>query len=439
MIARKLKKPVIATSANITDDPIAKDEPDAFSRLSKIADYFLTHNRDIIRRCDDSVVRIIAERQVPIRRSRGFAPLPIQVPFQFRKPVLALGPYMNNTIAVGIDNKVYLSQHIGDLDSPLAIEFYEETIRDLLRLLDVKPEIVVSDLHPGYYSTKYGEKHYSNELVSVQHHFAHILSCMTDNNVPEETEVIGFAFDGTGYGTDGTIWGSEVFIASYSGFKRAYHLRPFRLPGGDRSVREPCRTALSLLYETFGDEALSIGHNPLSDKEKAFLIEMIKKDVNSPVTTGMGRLFDGVASLINVKQKISYHAQAAIALEQAALKSDITDSYPFTLRNNEIDQRAVIETIVKDLESNTAPEVIARKFHNTVVDIIVSVAESLKKETGISTVALTGGVFQNTLLSENSFDRLTEKGFSPLLHQIVPPNDGGIALGQAVYAQFCEG
>jgi hydrogenase maturation protein HypF len=438
LIVRKLKKPVIATSANITDDPIAKDEPDAFARLSKIADYFLTHNRDIIRRCDDSVVTVIAERQVPIRRSRGFVPLPLQVPFQFRKPVLALGPYMNNTIAVGIDNKVYHSQHIGDLDSPLAIEFYEETIHDFLRLLDIQPEIVVSDLHPGYYSTKHGEKHYSGKLVSVQHHFAHILSCMTDNNVPEGTAVIGFAFDGTGYGTDGTVWGSEVFIASHSGFKRAYNLKPFKLPGGDRSVREPCRTALSLLYETFGDEALNIPHNPLSAKERSFLVEMIKKDVNSPVTTGMGRLFDGVASLINVKQKISYHAQAAIALEQAAMKSDKTDSYPFTLRNNEIDQRAVIEAIVKDLDKDTAPEIIARKFHNTIVDIIVSIAESLRKETGISTVALTGGVFQNALLSENSFDRLTDKGFVPLLHQLVPPNDGGIALGQAVYAQFCH-
>jgi len=436
LLMKKLKRPVIATSANITDDPIAKDEPDAFGRLSKIADYFLTHNRDIISRCDDSVVRVIAERQVPIRRSRGFAPLPIQVPFRFSKPVLALGPYMNNTIAVGIEDKVYLSQHIGDLDSPLAIEFYEETIHDFLRLLDIQPEIVVSDLHPGYYSTKYGEKQFRNSLVKVQHHFAHILSCMTDNNVPEESEVIGFAFDGTGYGPDGNVWGSEVFIASYKGFKRAYHLRPFRLPGGDRSVREPCRTALSLLYETFGDAALNIRHNPLSDKERSFLLEMIKKEINSPVTTGMGRLFDGVASLINVKQKISYHAQAAIALEQAALQSDRTDSYPFIVRNNEIDQRAFIKTIVKDLDKNTAPEIIARKFHNTIADMIVSIAEALRKETGISTVALTGGVFQNTLLSENSFEKLTEKGFVPMLHQLVPPNDGGIALGQAVYGQF---
>lgn len=436
LIARKLKKPVIATSANTTDDPIAKDEQDAFARLSKIADYFLTHNRDIVRRCDDSVVRVVAGRQVPLRRSRGFAPLPVSVPFHFRKPVLALGPSMNNTIAVGIDNKVYLSQHIGDLDSPLAIEFYEEAIGDFLRLLDIQPDVAVSDLHPGYYSTKYGEKHFSGRLVSVQHHFAHILSCMTDNSVPEEKEVIGFAFDGTGYGPDRTVWGSEVFIASYRGFTRKYHLSPFRLPGGDRSVLEPSRTALSLLYEAFGDAALHIRHNPLSEKERSFLIEMLKKEVNSPATTGMGRLFDGVASLINVKQKISYHAQAAIALEQAAIKSNVTDAYPFTVRNGEIDQSAVIKTIVKDLDNNTAPEVIARKFHNTIVDMIVSIAESLRKETGISTVALTGGVFQNSILSENSLERLTEKGFSPLMHQIVPPNDGGIALGQAVYGHF---
>lgn len=436
MILRKLKKPVIATSANVTDDPIAKDEPDAFARLSKIADYFLTHNRDIVRRCDDSVVRVMSGRQVPVRRSRGFAPLPLHVPFQFSKPVLALGPFMNNTIAAGVENKVYLSQHIGDLDTPLTIEFYEETIKDFLRLLEVKPEIVVSDLHPGYYSTKYGEGHCSGKLVRVQHHFAHILSCMTDNSVPDQTEVIGFAFDGTGYGTDKTVWGSEVCIASYRGFRRAYHLRPFRLPGGERSVREPCRTALSLLYETFGDEAMNITHNPLSARERAFLMEMMKKDVNSPETTSMGRLFDAVASLINVRQKISYHAQAAIDFEQAAIRSDGTDSYPFRVKNTAIDQRPVIESIVRDLDKQTAPEVIAKKFHNTIVDIVVSIAEALRKETGISTVVLTGGVFQNAILSEHSFERLTEKCFTPLIHQRVPPNDGGIALGQAVYGQF---
>jgi len=437
LIVKKLKKPLIATSANSTDDPIAKDEPDAFARLGETADYFLTHNRDIIRRCDDSVVRVIADRQVPLRRSRGFAPLPVTVPFRFTKPVLALGPSMNNTIAAGIDDRVYLSQHIGDLDTPLAIEFYEETVHDFLGLLDIKPEIVVSDLHPGYYSTRYGEKHFSDRLVRVQHHYAHILSCMAENEIEEGSEVIGFAFDGTGYGTDGTVWGSEVFVASSGGFRRAFHLRPFRLPGGDHAVREPSRTALSLLYETIGDAAHNTSWNPLSPGERSFLIEMIQKGVNSPFTTGMGRLFDAVASLINVQQTISYHAQAAVALEQAAMKSDTTDAYLFSLSKDEINQMKVIESIVRDLDKSTAPEVIARKFHNAIVNAVVSISELLRKETSVKTVALTGGVFQNALLAEGCFHRLSEKGFIPLLHQTVPPNDGGIALGQAVYGRFC--
>lgn len=205
LMMRKLRSPVIATSANLSDEPIVKDEKEAFTRLSKIADYILSHNRDIVRRCDDSVVRVMAERQAQIRRSRGFAPLAVIAPFRFRRPVLALGPYMNSTIAIGIDDKVYLSQHIGDLDTPLAVEFYEETVLDLLSLLDVRPEVVVSDMHPGYYSARFGERHYGDRLFRVQHHFAHILSCMTDNDLPDDAEVIGFAFDGTGYGLDKTI------------------------------------------------------------------------------------------------------------------------------------------------------------------------------------------------------------------------------------------
>ncbi|MBI4824792.1 MAG: carbamoyltransferase HypF, partial [Nitrospirae bacterium] len=253
IILQKLMRPLIATSANISDEPIAKDEDDAFKRLASIADYFLTHNREIVRRCDDSVVRIVSERQVPIRRSRGFAPLPVILPFKLKRPVLALGPYMNNTIAVGMDDKVYLSQHIGDLETPLAMEFYKETVNDFLRLFNIKPEIVVADMHPGYFSTVFGEKYYKDKLVKVQHHFAHMLSCMAENDIQTDEEVIGFAFDGTGYGIDKTVWGSEVMIVSYSGFKRLYHLHPYHLPGGEKAVKEPFRTALSLLCETFGD------------------------------------------------------------------------------------------------------------------------------------------------------------------------------------------
>jgi hydrogenase maturation protein HypF len=436
ILLRKLKKPVVATSANITDEPIVKDEKDAFARLSNITDYFLVHNRDIIRRCDDSVVRIAAERHVPIRRSRGFAPLPITLPFKLKKNALSLGPYMNNTVALGIDDKIYISQHIGDLDTPLAMKFYEETIQDFLRLFDIVPELVIADLHPGYYSTKFGEQHFKDKLIKIQHHFAHILSCMAENDIPNNAEVIGFAFDGTGYGLDGTIWGSEVMIASHKGFKRAFHLRPYKLPGGDKAVKEPCRTALSLLYETIGKEAMNIQYSPIPEKEKLFFLEMIKKDINSPVTTSMGRLFDGIASIIGLKQKISYHAQAAIALEQLALRSEETGSYPFSIEDGIIDQRPLIETIINDLKSAIPKDIIAKKFHNTIIKIVIFTAELLRKETKISRVALTGGVFQNSLLLEKSFYKLKERGFIPLIQQLVPPNDGGISLGQAVYSHY---
>ncbi len=432
IILQKLKKPVIATSANMIDEPIVKDEADAFKRLSEVADYILTHNRDIVRRCDDSVVRIAAERQVPIRRSRGFAPLPIVVPFKFKKPVLALGTYMNNTIAIGIDNKVFISQHIGDLDTPLAMEFFEETINDFLRLFDVKPEVVVSDMHPGYYSTKFGERHFKDKLVKVQHHFAHILSCMAENDIPEEEEVIGFAFDGTGYGIDKTIWGSEVLIASYKGFKRVSHLRLFRLPGADKVVEDPRRTALSLLFETLGEKAMDIDYIPIPRKERAFFINMIKRNINSPVTTSMGRFFDGVSSIIGLKHEVSYHAQAAVALEQSALRSNETHLYPFIIENSIIDYRPMIENIVNDLKLEMPKETIAKKFHNTIIDIIIHISESIRKETGLGIVALSGGVFQNTILLENVFNKLKERGFITIMHQLVPANDGGVSLGQVV-------
>lgn len=434
IMLKKLKRPVIATSANITDDPIVMDEKDAFTRLSGIADYILIHNRGIVRRCDDSVVRITADRQIPLRRSRGFAPVPVALPFRLSKTVLALGPNMNNTIAVGIDDRVYLSQHIGDLDTPLAMEFYQDTINDFLSLLDVTPDVVVADMHPGYYSTRYGESEYPDKLVKVQHHYAHILSCMAENGLPEDAEVIGFAFDGTGYGLDRTIWGSEALIASYNGFRRALHLRPFRLPGGDKAVQEPRRTALSLLYDTFGEKAYELQCSPFEEKEKILLLEIIKKGINCPLTTSMGRLFDAVASIIGLHHKISYRAQAAIALEQLARKSDNSGSYPFVISNNMIYQLPIIDRIVDDAGAEVPAEVIARKFHNTMEDLVVEAALVLREETGISHVVLSGGVFQNAILLENTFNKLKAEGFIPLIHQLVPSNDGGISLGQAVFS-----
>lgn len=439
IILQRLKSPIVATSANISDEPIAKDDGDAFKRLSGIADYFLTHDRKIIRRCDDSVVRIVAERQVPIRRSRGFAPLPVLLPFKLKRPVLALGSYMNNTIAVGIDDKVYISQHIGDLETPLAMEFYEETVNDFLKLFDIKPAIVVADMHPGYYSTIFGEKHFKDKLVKVQHHFAHILSCMAENDIQTDEEVIGFAFDGTGYGTDKTVWGSEVMTASYSGFKRSYHLHPYRLPGGEKAVKEPVRTALSLLYETFGDVS-EFDILSLSEQEKKFYTDMIKKGINSPLTTSIGRLFDGVASIIGLRHHVSYHAQAAVMLEQAASRLNENGIYPFSMNDDIIEFRPMIKEIVKDKRSGILAENMAKKFHNTIIEMIISLSDSLRNDTGINKVALSGGVFQNGIILGGAFDKLKERGFIPLIHQLVPSNDGGISLGQAVaadYQRFC--
>jgi hydrogenase maturation protein HypF len=308
--------------------------------------------------------------------------------------------------------------------------FYEETVNDLLKLFNIKPETVISDLHPWYFSTLFGEKHYGNRLIKVQHHFAHILSCMTENDIEQDEKVIGFAFDGTGYGLDNTVWGSEVVVAGYSGFNRAFHLRPYRLPGGEKAVKEPFRTAFSLLYDTLGEDVLSSELLPLSDQQKRFYLDMIKKEVNSPLCSSMGRLFDGVASIMGLRHHISYHAQAAIILEQAALRSKDTGCYRFSIEGEIIDFRPVIRDIVTDMRDGIPKDDIAAKFHNTVIGIIIHLSDILRRGSGINRVALSGGVFQNGILLEGSFNRLKEKGFAPLVHQLVPPNDGGISLGQ---------
>jgi hydrogenase maturation protein HypF len=434
IILKKLKKPVVATSGNITDEPIARTEEEAFARLSGVADYIVSHNRPIVRRCDDSVVRVLSGKQVPVRRSRGFAPLPVMLPFRLRKPVLALGPFMNSTIALGIGNRAYISQHIGDLDNPFATEFFEETVTDFLRLFDVRPEVVVTDMHPGYFSTRFGEERYGDRVFKVQHHHAHVLSCMAENDVMADSGVIGFAFDGTGYGLDGTLWGSEVLVVSEEGFRREFHLRPFRLPGGENAIREPCRTAFSVLFETFGEEAGKLDLLPLNMTEKDFFTTMIKKNVNSPFTTGMGRLFDAVASLIGLRHRVSFHAQSAIALEQLALGTVDPGSYSFAIDEGIIDYRPMIRMITEDILSEVPGGLIARRFHNTIADMIITISESLGRDTGFRRVALTGGVFQNTILLQNVTGALKERGFLPLLHQLVPANDGGISLGQVVAA-----
>jgi len=435
LILREFSKPVVATSANITDDPIAKDNDEALKRLSGIADLFLMHDRPIKRRCDDSVVAVISNRQVPIRRSRGFAPLPITVPFEFEKPVLALGPYMKNTIAIGIEDKIFLSQHIGDIDTPLAMEFYKETVKDLLSLLQVEPEIVVCDKHPNYYTTKFGKEHFSDRLIQVQHHHSHIVSCMAENEIPFNEDVIGFSFDGTGYGEDGTIWGGEVLIANCREFKRVYNLKTFPLPGGDKAVKEPFRVALSL--STLANLELPESFLKRQDRKKlAFIEQMIEKNVNCPLTSSMGRLFDGISSILGIKDVVSYHAQAAVMLEQTALRCETQKAYKFHIGNGIIDWTGLISSIVNDVKDGKPKEIIARKFHNAVSNMVLEVSLKLREETGINKVVLSGGVFQNRLLTESCLKMLNEENFNVYIHQLVPTNDGGISSGQAVIGYF---
>ncbi|TCK06599.1 carbamoyltransferase HypF [Phorcysia thermohydrogeniphila] len=429
IILRDFKRPIVATSANVTDEPIIKDNEGALSIIGSIADGALVHNRRIVRRCDDSVVRIVAGRQVPIRRSRGFVPLPVLLPFSLKRPVLALGVHMKNTVAVAKENKVYISQHVGDIDNPKAESFFEEVVSDMLNLFEVEPEVVVCDRHPLYYSTRFGKEKFSDKLVQVFHHHAHVISCMAENEVPLESKVIGVSFDGTGYGEDGTIWGGEFLVAGYTEFERKFHLKTFRLPGGDKAVKEPYRVAVFLLLESGIDPKKVLKVEP---KRLLFIEQMVKKGINSPLTSSMGRLFDGVSAILGIREKVSYQAQAAILLEQRALKFNTEESYHFDLFDSEVDWRPVIEQLVKD-KSSLSVEEIARKFHNTVVKMVVEVVERLRDETGLNAVALSGGVFQNRLLTEALYRTLTKRGFKVLLHQIVPPNDGGISLGQAVY------
>jgi hydrogenase maturation protein HypF len=430
ILLRNFGKPIVATSCNLTDEPIVKDNDEALKTLGKLTDAVLLHNREIARRCDDSVVRVIGGRVVPIRRSRGYAPLPVLLPFPLKREVLALGPFMKNTVAVAKENRVYLSQHVGDLDNLKAEEFFEETVKDLLKLFEVEPEAVVCDYHPGYYSTKFGERHFKDRLIKVYHHHAHAVAVMAENEVKPEEEVIALTYDGTGLGPDGTIWGGEVLIASYADFERAFHLKQFKLPGGEKAVKEPFRCALSVLTE-LGLEPEK--HLKRSEKELKLLKQAVKKGINSPITSSMGRLFDAVAALLGVKEVVSYQAQGAILLEELASKVRCEEAFTVRLNGNAVDWSQMVLELLNLKEKGERVELIAHRFHNWVVLSSVEVVKRLREARGIEKVALSGGVFQNALLTEKLSEKLKEEGFTVLTHQIVPPNDGGLSLGQAVY------
>lgn len=430
LLMRELNCPIVATSGNISDESICFDNKETLSRLSGIADYFLIHNRDIVRPVDDSIVRHISGRQMIIRRSRGYAPLPVYL----KNPLgsrLAVGAHLKNSIAVSIGNQVFISQHIGDLNTALTGATFENTINDLSRLYELEPEEIICDLHPDYLSSKYTAQTATN-LRHVQHHHAHIFSCMAENELTPP--VLGVAWDGTGLGLDHQIWGGEFFSAGAESINRIGTFRSFRLPGGEKAIKEPRRVAFSLLYQIFGENIAQFYHLPcfrsFRTDELKFLAELCRTGFNSPLTTSAGRLFDAVSSLLDISHFNNYEGQAALRLEQAIDYSPDRDCYKIeVLRQGEIfllDWEPMIRSMLDDIERGREAGKISAAFHKALVDAIVVLCRSV----GISKVALSGGCFQNSYLLERTVNRLRDSGFEPYWHRQVPTNDGGIALGQ---------
>jgi hydrogenase maturation protein HypF len=432
LLMRELGVPVVATSGNLANEPICIDEIEALDRLKDIADFFLVHDRPIVRHVDDSIARVVCGREMVLRRARGYAPLPVRM----KEPlpsVLAVGAHLKNTVALNVGRDVFISQHIGDLETTMALAAFHRTVADLPRLYDTQPELVVCDLHPDYLSSKYATSAHLT-VQRVQHHWAHVLACIAENEL--EPPVLGVSWDGTGYGTDGTIWGGEFLVPAHDSFQRVAHFRQFRLPGGEMAVKEPRRTAVAVLYEIWGQSGLEDGGlapiAEFSKTELSLIRRMLEKGFNAPVTSSVGRLFDAVAALVGIRQQVTFEGQAAMELE-SLIEPDVTEVYPFELSNGApqiIDWAPLIGEIVVDLRKGISSGVIAAKFHHTLAEIIVEVA----RQVVAPKVVLTGGCFQNRYLLEQAVQRLSQAGFKPYWHQRVPPNDGGIALGQIAAA-----
>jgi hydrogenase maturation protein HypF len=424
---------LVMTSGNLSEEPIVTSNEEALSRLRPLADSFLLHDREIYMRADDSVVRTFEGRERVLRRSRGFVPQAIDLGMDVAE-ILACGGELKNTFCLSKARYAVLSQHIGDMENYETLLFFEETLANLKKLFRVEPRAVAHDLHPGYLSTQYALRVPDLEKIGVQHHHAHIASCMAENGL--RGKVIGVAMDGTGYGADGQIWGGEFMVADYAGFERRAHLRYVPLAGGDAAVRQPWRPALAYLADTFGAAAefpeLAIWREVPENQRKA-VVSMIAHRVNTIDTSSCGRLFDAVASLIGLRQQINFEGQAAIELEIIAAEG-VTDNYPFELDAALLDFRPAVERIVEDVRANQPSPAIAARFHNTVAEAIVAVCRRLRAVEKLNQVCLSGGTFQNMRLLARTLAGLRRLDFEVFIHAQVPPNDGGIALGQAVIA-----
>ncbi len=457
--------PLVMTSGNLSEEPIAKDNNEALKRLSGIADYFLIHNRGIYSRYDDSVAIVERGTSQLVRRARSYAPYPIHLTFKCRQ-VLACGAEMKNTFCLTKDNYAFLSQHIGDMENMETLEHFDNTISLYKKLFRIEPEIIAYDLHPDYLSTKYAQelsKSSNIKLIPVQHHHAHIASCMADNKL--ESSVIGVAFDGTGMGSDGHIWGGEFLVANYYSFDRVGHLEYLPLPGGDAAIKRPYRTAIGYVLSLLGKDTLKAiiasgaKHPPVafigevSEIEIGIIKRQIASGLNSPLTSSMGRLFDAVSALMNIRGEIDYEGQAAVELEMAAYPchceehsdeaiSNDKENYPYCIivdgRMRIVQLRDLLSAIIEDLEQGISSGRISVRFHNTIAKMTGEMCRLIADETGINQVALSGGVFQNRLLLRKTIKLLENSGFQVFTHRQVPCNDGGISLGQAVVANFAK-
>ncbi|MEO3855644.1 carbamoyltransferase HypF [Acrocarpospora sp. B8E8] len=434
LLAGQAARPFVLTSGNLSGEPIACQDEDALRRLSSVADGFLLHDRRIHVRADDSLIRVYRGRELPIRRSRGYVPTPITVPWPFPRPVLACGAELKNTFCVAKGGQAFVSHHIGDLENYETLRSFTEGIDHFCRIFGVRPAVIAHDLHPEYLSTKYAMERHEPDLVGVQHHHAHIASCLADNGYAGQ--VIGVAFDGLGFGADGTLWGGELLIADLTTFHRAGHLEAVPMPGGAAAIRQPWRMAAAFLDRGYGDDVPDLPVRRRYHDRWAAAVALARTGTNSPLTSSAGRLFDAVSAVAGIRDVITYEGQAAAELE-ARVDPAEQGAYPMRVNDGDLLVLAgsdLVRSAAEDVRSGVAVERIAARFHNGLAAAVVRAVRTLRDRTGLETVALSGGVFQNVVLLELVVSGLERHGLQVLVHSRVPPGDGGISLGQAVVA-----
>lgn len=435
---------LIMTSANFSDEPLIASEDELSSILGRIADAAIVHNRGIAHKCDDSIVFVVEGDAVPVRRARGYVPEPIPIVTPCRRNILALGGQVKGTFAISKGGKAFLSAHLGDLEDIRSQENFVKELESFKRLLKVDPSVCVHDMHPDYFTTRLAHELGCEKRIAVQHHHAHAVSVMVEHGL--KGPVIAVSFDGTGYGYDGTLWGGEFFLATTDRFERLAHMKYFPLPGGEAAIREPWRMALVYLRDALGESGFrnsEFAQRLFASRQMERVLELASKGLNSPQTSSIGRLFDAVAYIVGFKEKVSFEAEAAIALESIALQGEPTKDYKFEVLSGEmliVDPSPVIAEIAKDVEAGVNPHDIAASFHRSVARMIVEISERLAKASRCNDIVISGGVFQNRLLLSELKTFAGRSSFSYYSHVIVPPNDGGISLGQLeIAASMIEG